>query len=237
MVANIGDAGLGAINTATYCTKYGVNGTCLLFGVTTALGATGTALDVRQLSGEINAALDSIEGLDGAPSNYNMPWIQQSQTAPLPGGYPNGKLLSQDRIIEALNPNGVLNLTPQNGESVITVYKGLPNPNIGDVCPTCKIQAKLNPTEVIQQRLNTGAPIESFRDEYYYSSHSPFGSWTTDPSRAAFYAGESGKVVQIEVPQSLVINVNGLGNAPFKNDFEILVPGIIPQSTQTQIFP
>jgi hypothetical protein len=50
IAANTADTGLGAANTYNYCRQYGPDGTCLLFGATTALGAVGTANDALQLA-------------------------------------------------------------------------------------------------------------------------------------------------------------------------------------------
>jgi hypothetical protein len=46
---NAGDTALAGYNTATYCQQYGADGTCLLFGATTALSGMGTFLDATNM--------------------------------------------------------------------------------------------------------------------------------------------------------------------------------------------
>ena len=147
--------------------------------------------------------------------------------------------ISTTRALTALDQNGILDLSPMPGEKLFTIYKGIPNASIMDVCPTCFTNpAHLNPRDIIMERLETGKPLLSFFDEHYYSNYSPFGSWTNNLETAKRYTGSSGKIISIRIPETLVIDVNALDpQFTFYNDYEFLVPGIIPQASQIQVFP
>ncbi len=66
LAANAIDTGIGAYNTTTYCLEYGVDGTCLLFGATTGLGAIGTAVDAKQVNSYLNQQIDDLLPLTAA---------------------------------------------------------------------------------------------------------------------------------------------------------------------------
>lgn len=182
-------------------------------------------------------------GASGLYNNYQS--ILNLPDANNPAGWTLGTYGNQtitfpntNQILNSLNNYGTLNLAPEPGQELITLYKGIPDSSITDICPTCFTgSTPLNPKDVITQRLAEGQPLSSFFDEYYYSSNSPFSSWTNNPQTAIQYAGD-GKIVSINIPTELILNVNAFyPEHPFATDYEFLVPGIIPISSQTQLFP